>query len=340
MNLTQAIEHANAFTFPGFLTDDDSLTAERQGNEEAISLLADAWRTAPAGQEPFSFDLVRQLADRNRDVCDRYGIERLANVAGLNLSRRLSDEDLVRSVAALQHRPVAEVTKTAGPTLQDLGIAYIEAPVSGIVCGIDLETTSRNPDRGYIINVGLEFVRLAPDGHADKGYAAFCGLPEMYREQGVPLERIHHITWDMLEGKRPFRENAKLQKALLAALETFPFMAHNASFEDSWLMLNLDGYAEGRKAGRIVPIDTRDICRRIDPEYRTLPHDSRPAALESWARRRGTLASDESERHLGLEDVDLMFRTVEAEFSERNMFPGQAEAHEAEQEKKPRRKKK
>lgn len=333
MNLTQAIEHANAFTFPGFLTDDEALTAERQNNEEAISLLMDAWKTAPAGQEPFSFDLVRQLADRNRDVCDRYGTERLENVSGLNLSRHLSDHDLLASVAALQHRPVSEVAKTAGPTLQDLGIAYIEAPVSGIVCGIDLETTSRNPDRGYIVNVGLEFVRLAPKGRADKGYAAFCGLPEMYREKGVPLERVHHITWDMIADKKPFRQNSKLQKALLAALETFPYMAHNASFEDSWLMLNLDGYAEGRKAGRIVPIDTRDICRRVDPDYRTLPHDSRPAALESWARRRGTLKANESERHLGLEDVDLMIATVEAEFNERNMFPGQAEA-QAEKQKK------
>lgn len=323
MNLSQAIEHANAFTFPGFLVDDESLTAERQSNEEAISLLMDAWKSAPAGREPFSFDLVRQLADRNRDVCDRYGIDRLANVTGLNLARHLSDADLVNSVACLQHRDPADVAKTAGPTLQDLGIAYVEAPVSGIVCGIDLETTSRNPDRGYILNVGLEFVRLAPHGRADKGYAAYCGIPDLYEERGVPLERVHHITWKMIEGKKPFRENAQLQKALLASLETFPYMAHNASFEDSWLMLNLDGYAEGRKAGRIVPIDTRDICRRCDPDYRTLPHDSRPAALESWARRRGTLKADESERHLGLEDVDLMIRTVEAEFSERNMFPGQ-----------------
>lgn len=97
-------------------------------------------------------------------------------------------------------------------------------------------------------------------------------------------------------------------------------MAHNAAFEDSWFMLHLDGYAEARKAGRIVPIDTRDICRRVDPEYRTLPHESRPAALENWARRRGVLAAGDSERHLGLEDVDLMFKTVQAEFTARNMF--------------------
>ena len=97
-------------------------------------------------------------------------------------------------------------------------------------------------------------------------------------------------------------------------------MAHNAAFEDSWLTLHLDGYAEARKAGQIVVIDSRDICRRVDPDYKTLPHDSRPAALESWARRRGVLSGDEAEVHLGLDDVDLMFKTVQAEFAERNMF--------------------
>jgi myo-inositol-1-phosphate synthase len=85
MDLSQAIEQANAFVFPGFLTDDDSLTQERSKNEEAIKVLTDAWKAAPLGREPFSFDLVRGLADRNRDICDRYGIERLRNTNGLNL---------------------------------------------------------------------------------------------------------------------------------------------------------------------------------------------------------------------------------------------------------------
>lgn len=42
MNLAQAIEHANALAFPGFLVDDQSLTDERRKNEEAIGLLLDA----------------------------------------------------------------------------------------------------------------------------------------------------------------------------------------------------------------------------------------------------------------------------------------------------------
>ncbi|OFK24796.1 DNA polymerase III subunit epsilon [Olsenella sp. HMSC062G07] len=320
MNLSQAIEHASAFVFPGFLTDDETLIAERERNEEAIGLLMSAWMAAPSGQETFSFDLVRNLADRNRASCDSFGIERLRDVAPATLARKLSDDDLVRGVAALQHRSADEVRRSAGVACADLGIAYTERPVSGTVCGIDIETTDRDPARGYIINVGLEFMDLSPKAKPEHPFSGYCGIPDIYADKGVPLAFVHHISWEDLEGKRPLRQNKKMQRAILAALEMYPYMAHNASFEDSWFMLQIDGYAEARKAGRVVPIDTRDICRRIDPEYKTLPHDSRPAALESWALRRGTLKRHQKETHLGLEDVDLMFRTVQAEFSERNMF--------------------
>lgn len=325
MDVSQAVEQANSITFPEFLVGDDALEQERLKNEEAIRTLTDAWMAAPAGREPFSFDLVLSLADRNRDICDRFGIERLRDTPGLNLARRLSDDDLVHSVAVLQGRSDEEVARTAGPGAADLGVAYVESSVSGTVVGIDIETSDREPDRGYIINVGLEFMRLTPTAKPTDPYSAYCGIPAMYEEKGVPLAFVHHITWDDLKDAKPLRENAKMQKAILATLETFPFMAHNAAFEDSWFMLNIAGYAEARKARRVVPIDTRDICRRIDPEVKTLPRDSRPAALESWARRRGTLSATEKETHLGLEDVDLMLATVQAEFTERKMFPGQRE---------------
>ncbi|MBP3885232.1 MAG: 3'-5' exonuclease [Olsenella sp.] len=320
MNLAQALEHANALTFPGFLTDDGTLTDERRKNEEAISLLLAAWKEAPAGREPFSFDVIQYLADKNRVVCDRFGASRLRNENGVSLDRKLSDEDLVRGVAAMQHRSEEEVSKSAGPMLQDLNVAYTEAPVSGMVMGIDIETTDRYPDRGYIINLGMEFMELSPKAKPHDGHTAYFGIPSLYEQEGVPLSDIHQITWADLKGKVPFREAKREQEALLAAFRTFPIMAHNAAFEDSWLTLHLNGYAEARKAGEIVVIDSRDICRRCDPEYKTLPHDSRPAALESWAKRRGVLAAGESERHLGLDDVDLMFKTVQAEFAERNMF--------------------
>ena len=85
-------------------------------------------------------------------------------------------------------------------------------------------------------------------------------------------------------------------------------------------MLHLDGYAEARKAGKITIIDSRDICRRIDVDGRSLPRESFPNTLENWARRRGTLQPNEKERHLGLDDVFLMLRTVQAELALRNML--------------------
>ena len=328
MNLSQAIELANAFVLPGFMTDDAALDDERRKNEEAISLLSAAWWDAPEGQEPFSFDLVRQLADRNRPVCDSYGADRLRDLNGLNLRRGLPAQDLVHGVAWMQGRSDEEVARTAGFEARDLNVAYVEAPVSGTVCGFDIETTSKDPDRGYIINMGLAFMDLTPTAAPHDGHVAYFGIPSMYAEKGVPLAEIHQITWGDLAGKRPFREDHRAQKALLATFKAYPLMAHNASFEDSWLMLHLDGYAEARKAGEITIIDSRDICRRIDPDVRSLPRESSPAALEHWARRRGTLSADEKERHLGLEDVFLMLKTVQAEFNERNLFPGQREEAE------------
>lgn len=320
MDLSQAIECASAFVFPGFLTDDASLSAERAKNEEALGVLRAAWAEAPAGREPFSYDLVLSLADRNRDVCDRFGIEKLRDLSPSSLARGLSAADLIHAVAVLQHRTDAQVTALAGADARDLNVAWVDAPVSGMVVGIDIETTDRDPARGYIINVGLEFMTIGPKARPHDPFAGYFGLPEMYAEKGVPLADIHKIQWSDLDGKTPFREDKQVQRALLAALTAYPFMAHNAAFEDSWFMLHLDGYAEARKAGKVVPIDTRDICRRVDPETKLLPREDRPATLENWARRRGTLKADEKERHLGLDDVSLMLRTVIAEFKERNMF--------------------
>jgi len=320
MVLAEALELANAFSLPGFFVDDATLTEERRRNEEAIGLLMSAWFEAPAGSEQFSFDLVRALADRNRDICDSFGAERLRDAKGTNLQRKLPDSDLIHGVAKLQRRRDTQVARSAGQNAQDLGIAMAEAPFRGAVMGFDIETTDRYPDRGYIINLGLAFMELTPDAIPREGHAAYFGIPEIYREKGVPLSDIHKITWPDLEGKTPFRKDKEVQKALLKAFCKVPYMAHNAAFEDSWLMLHLDGYAEARKAGKITIIDSRDICRRIDVDGRSLPREMAPNALENWARRRGTLKPNEKERHLGLDDVFLMLRTAQAELALRNML--------------------
>ena len=320
MVLAEAIELASAYSLPGFFSDDAALTEERRRNEEAIGLLVSAWFEAEPGAEPFSFDIVRELADRNRATCDLYGAERLRDANGTNLARKLPDADLIHAVAKLQRRRDTQVAKSAGQGAKDLGIAMAEAPFRGMVMGFDIETTDRYPDRGYIVNMGLAFMELAADAVPREGHLAYFGIPDIYREKGVPLADIHHISWSDLEGKTPFRTDEAAQKALLKAFCKMPYMAHNAAFEDSWLMLHLNGYAEARKAGKICIVDSRDICRRIDVDGRSLPRESHPNTLENWALRRGTLKPGEVERHLGLDDVFLMLRTVREELALRNML--------------------
>ena len=320
MNLSDAISHASTIFMPEFLfgADEAMLLGERTANEEAIRLLTEEYFANP--NPGFEFDLVIDLADRNRSLCDMMGPESVQADRSRNLANHLSDDDILRGVAALQHRNVEKVAKEIEGMNATKGVLYGSKPAKGTFVGIDIETTSTSPDRGYIVNIGWQVMKLAEDAEPTESVSTYCGLPDQYAETGVPLAEIHKITWEDVAGKKQFREDADLQKQLLKTLKAHPFMAHNAAFEDSWLMLHLNGYAEARKAGKIVPIDTRDICRALDPEVRFLSWEAKPASLEAWAQRRGVLAADEEERHLGLDDVALMFRTLIAELQERNLL--------------------
>ena len=320
MNLGDAISHASTIFMPEFLfgADEDFLLGERAANEEALHLLITEYFENP--NPSFGFDLVIELADRNRSLCDMMGPESVQADRSRNLANHLSDDDILRGVAALQHRSVEKVAKEVEGLNATKGVLYGSKPAKGKFVGIDIETTSTSPDRGYIVNVGWEIMELAEDAEPTDATSVFCGIPEQYEETGVPLSEIHKITWSDVAGKTPFRDDADLQKKLLKVLKAHPFMAHNAAFEDSWLTLHLPGYAEARKAGKIVPIDTRDICRALDPDVRFMSWEAKPASLEAWAQRRGVLAADEVERHLGLDDTDLMFKTLIAELKERNLL--------------------
>lgn len=319
MNAQQALEYSMQPFIPMFIYGDyDAMESERQRGEEALKALVDEWK---ANDEPgFGFDVILDLADRNRELCDQIGEARLRNLSSPMLSRSLTDADLCAGVGKLQGRAASVVAREVRGDRDAYAVAYVRKPIKGTVLGIDIETTGRAPERGYIINVGWELMDLTSTAEPREAEAHYCGLPELYREAGVPLNEIHHITWDDLEGTTPFRQDTQLHKTLLKLMKKYPYMAHNAAFEDSWFMLHLPGYAEARRAGKIIPIDTRHICRSLDGEVKTLPRESAPASLENWARRRGTLAADANELHLGLDDTDLMLRTVQAEFMRKQMF--------------------
>lgn len=321
VNTAQALDYAYAFYIPEFIFGGgyEVMEAERQRGEEALKALLAAWTSE--ADPGFSFDIVRELADRNRALCDAIGESRLRNVSSTTLARSLSDRDICRGIAALQGRTLTAVEAEVRGDRDAISVAYVREKISGTVLGIDIETTGTAPERGYILNVGFEVMDLTSTAEPRDAEARFFGLPaDPYEKSGVPLEHIHHIGWADIAGKPLFRDDRALQARLLELMKRHPVMAHNAAFEDSWFMLHLEGYAEARRAGEIALVDSRDICRRLDGEVVTLPRESAPASLENWARRRGMLAASEQERHQGLEDTDLMLRTVQAEFNRKNMF--------------------
>ena len=320
MNTQQALEYSMQPFIPMFIFGGgyEMVESERLRSEEVLKALVDEWNANP--EPSFGYDVIMGLADSNRELCDHVGETRLRNRPPSMLARSLSDADTCAAIGKMQRRSAAAVMREIRGDREALGVAFTRKPIQGTVLGIDIETTGRAPERGYIINVGWEIMELTSDATPHDAEAHYCGLPEMYRETGVPLAEIHHITWDDIDGKTPFRENKALQKQILKLMKKYPYMAHNAAFEDSWFKLHLEGYAEARRDGKIIVIDSREICRRLDGEVKTLPRESSPASLENWARRRGTLATGEAEQHLGLDDTDLMLRTVQAEFNEKSLF--------------------
>ena len=251
MNVSQALEYERQPFIPMFIYGDHgAMESERQKGEEALKVLETEYFTAE-GDPGFDFATVRDLADRNRDLCDQIGEARLRNVTPATLSRGLSDADTCAAIGKMQKRTAASVMREIRGDRDALGVAYARKPIQGTVLGIDIETTGRAPERGYIINVGWEIMELTSDAVPHDAEAHYCGLPDIYRGEDVPLSNIHHITWDDIDGKKPFRENKELQKQLLKLMKKYPYMAHNAAFEDSWFKIHLNGYAEARRAARL-----------------------------------------------------------------------------------------
>lgn len=235
----------------------------------------------------------------------------------------------------------------AGTGRADWRDAYLPGRDVGTVMGIDIETTGIDPARVYIIDVGFEFMDMAVrEEPADGGAAVTPGAPGApddaggspsyryeqaeYRAQGaygqarlsfgVP-ERNARLGNPMIAsltgidvreraasaGYRLFDEWPAAQRGLLARLEAQPYVAHNATFEHGFFMLNVAGYAERYRAGGITILDTMPMSRRWDagsaPDER---HPYGDNTLESYAKRQGALAASQSERHLGLEDAHIM----------------------------------
>lgn len=117
MNVSQALEYERQPFIPMFIYGDHgAMESERQKGEEALKVLETEYFTAE-GDPGFDFATVRDLADRNRDLCDQIGEARLRNVTPATLSRGCPTPTpappSARCKSAPQHRSCARSAVTA-----------------------------------------------------------------------------------------------------------------------------------------------------------------------------------------------------------------------------------
>lgn len=215
--------------------------------------------------------------------------------------------------------------------LSAYGREYLPGELTDSVFGIDLETTGLNPLRVYVIDCGYMNMNVSPTSNGRtnlnvtednnlfiKDYnniedaynvgRQMFGVPEKRMKLGNKVAFVTGIETDMLTGKIPFDEDITAQRNLLKKLEEVPYVAHNAHFEHSFFMANVDGYAEAYRNGKITIIDTMYMSKIWDKKSTDEDHGSN--SLNDYAKRWEAISKDDNERHLGLEDTFIMLEAM------------------------------
>lgn len=185
--------------------------------------------------------------------------------------------------------------------LKDLYANFDPSTRKRPLIGLDLETSGFSPSMGRIIEIGISVLEL--DSSSDTGYretkriSRLCGIPRKAREgKGTGFESTHHISVKDLDGKAPFSDPHN-QAEILAILCSGVVVAHNAAYEDQWLKVHLDGYAEARAEGRIVLLDTMLIARHMIGN--DMPNHKLVSLVERYGR-------EYIGAHRAVVDVDMM----------------------------------
>ena len=131
MNVSQALEYERQPFIPMFIYGDHgAMESERQKGEEALKVLETEYFTTE-GDPSFDFATVRDLADRNRDLCDQIGEARLRNVTPATLSRGLSDADTCAAIGKMQKRTAASVMREIRGDRDALDVVELESGLGG-----------------------------------------------------------------------------------------------------------------------------------------------------------------------------------------------------------------
>ena len=251
------------------------------------------------------------------DLTTDAGLEKIVNQAIVWQGRDEAEFDtLVREGLA-----VTNGLKKKDPEYAEAREAFYdriltERPMVNKVVGIDIETAGSSADRAWVIDAGwmtcdpndseheaLESVHIRRYGVTDT-YRKI-GLPKYFDAQNALLtgESLKNgVDLESTEGHAILDLDPAAQKELLDTLTSVPFVAHNATYENSFMEMSVKGYAEAVKSGKVKIIDTyRGVAQHLDW------YEGRDTLkLEDWAHRRGVFPETEHEHHIGVDDVAIM----------------------------------
>ena len=273
---------------------------------------------------------IREQVSPSRSISGRRPAGAVKPKPRLTKAEAADPSSVYREIAWLQDRNPADVRKHIERRIADgmdrtesIVAEYGASPAAGTLVGIDLETTGTSANQDYIIDAGWELYDM-DTGRASDAQRHTYGLSKQRELQGIgkDITSLTGITTDDVAGHIPFQEDADAQETMMAALDGRIMVAHNARFEQSFLIGNCEGYAEAVRDGRIRIIDSMKVAHHSE-DTRT-----RGFKLDDYARRNHALDDDrdtqvpahdgghiqldqgKTERHLGLEDAHIMMRAM------------------------------
>lgn len=162
---------------------------------------------------------------------------------------------------------------------------------------VDIETTGFDPLSSDIIEVAV--IRTDCAGNVVSSYDELFGVVSSVEFElfGTGPEFVHHISREMLAGAPLFGDSG-VQEHLSGLLNdpNTVVVAHNDSFEDSFLSVYLQDYAFNHESGVVPKLDTKFLSM-------LLLHKSPNNKLESFVEYNGL---DYVGAHRALNDTSMM----------------------------------
>lgn len=242
------------------------------------------------------------------------------------LQGRDEDEVLGELEAAVKTLP-KDKAKDVDAIAGVIRSVYTGHPPVMDVHGIDFESSGLGQYRSLLINGGwcdADFRARPGDDAALLSHedAQAYGIDESIAITGISTTHVHGVTAAALKGVPQLRFDRAAQETILNAIgaaDGHPYVAHNATFENSFMLQHVGGYADGVKAGVIKIIDTMLLDKYLD-DYEGKPNNK----LDTYAHHWGVLDTDQHERHLGLQDTTIMLAAMHRHMAHLGMLGDEA----------------